>query len=79
MRKSKQNAFAAKNWLLVFAAGVIIALNLGLFILAITALSALGWWSVLIGAGAALLVVCGVMSLRYNDPSFILLGLILPN
>ncbi|MNH58462.1 hypothetical protein D3C73_102620 [compost metagenome] len=41
--------------------------------------TALGWWALLIGAGAVSSIYFSVLAIKKNDPAWLLLDFILPN
>ncbi len=76
--KNKKKAPRERNWFLVFISVVLIVIGIALVILAVTNAVGLGWWSLLIGLGGATIVFSATMSIIKNDPSWVLLGLLLP-
>lgn len=68
-----------RNWFLVFICAVLILIGLALTVVSIAFMSELGWWSILIGLSGLTTVTAAVLSIIKNDPSFILLGLIIPS
>ena len=76
--KNKKKAPRERNWFLVFISVVLIVIGISLVILAVTNAVGLGWWSLLIGLGGATIVFSATMSIIKNDPSWVLLGLLLP-
>lgn len=75
---SKKTATQDRNWFLVFIASILLILGLALIVLSLVNIISFGWWSVLIGLGGLTTVAAAVMSILKNDPSWILLDLILP-
>jgi hypothetical protein len=67
-----------RNWFLVLIASTMIVLGGVVTVLAIANISTFGWWSLLIGLGGLTSVVAATMSIIKNDPSWILLDLIIP-
>lgn len=68
----------ARNWSLVSICIILIVLGRALVVLAVMNIALFGWWSLLIGASGATTVAAAIMSIVKNDPSWILLDLILP-
>ena len=75
---NKKLVSKSRNWVLVFVSTILIILGLTLVILAVMSAANLGWWSLLIGASGLTTVAAAVMSIVKNDPSWILLDLIIP-
>lgn len=73
-----QNAIAAKNWLLVGVASVIIVINIILLVLIVMCPQALGWLSWLVGIGCIGAISACLLAIEKNDPAWILLDAILP-
>lgn len=67
-----------RNWFLVFIASILLLLGLTLAIAAIMNVTTFGWWSLSIGLSGLTTIVAAIMSIIKNDPSWILLDLILP-
>lgn len=67
-----------RNWFLVFIASILIVLGVALILLAVTNVTNLGWWSLLIGLSGITTVAAALLSIVKNDPSWILLDLIIP-
>lgn len=76
--KNKKIAPRERNWFLVFISVVLIVIGIALVILAVTNAVGLGWWSLLIGLGGTTIVFSALMSIIKNDPSWVLLGLLMP-
>lgn len=76
--KSKKIATKERDWLLVFVASILIALGLGLIVLAIINIVHFGWWSIPIGLSGLATVSAAIMSIIENNPAWILLDLIIP-
>ena len=76
--KNKTSAAQKRNWFLVFIASVLFLLGCALVVLAIVGIASLGWWSVLIGLSGLTTIFAATMSIVKNDPSWILLDLIIP-
>lgn len=74
-----QNAIAAGNWLLVIVAGILIVLNAALLLLVVIFAEFFGWWSLALGLAAVSSIGLAIISIRDNNPSWLLLDLILPN
>jgi len=75
-RKTKGNQ--ARNWPLVFISAVLILIGGILLVLAVMNIGLFGWWSLAIGASGLVTITAATLSIIENDPSWILLGLILP-
>lgn len=71
MAKKSQNAFAAKNWMLVVFAMLLLIFGLVILALSVTLLRE-NSWAVLVGLIGLVSVFCSVQSLRTNDPEWIL-------
>lgn len=76
--KKKTNAYAAGNWLLIIISSILILIGLALLLLATIYVANFGWWSLLIGSTGLTTTGCAVMSIVENNPSWIMLDLILP-
>jgi hypothetical protein len=68
-----------RNWPLVVIASIVIIFNIGLFVVAVMNVSAFGWWSLAILAGAALSIWLSALAIKRNEPAWLLLDFILPN
>ena len=68
-----------RNWFLVFISLLMILIGGALLIISIAFATDFGWWSLLVGLGGASTVFMAIMSIIKNDPSWILLDLILPS
>lgn len=71
MAKKSQNAFAAKNWLLVAFAMLLLTFGLVVLALSVTLLRG-NDWAIIVGLVGLVSVFCSVQSLRTNDPEWIL-------
>ena len=67
-----------RNWALVVIASIMILLNLILLVAAVLYWATFGWWSLIAGIGAATSIYLSVEAIRTNDPTWLLLDLILP-
>ncbi len=67
-----------RSWLLLFISSVLILFGLTLLALAIIYIADLGWWSLAVGLSGIFTTIMATLSILYNDPSWILLDLILP-
>lgn len=76
--KNKKTAAREINWTLVFISSVLIIFGLVLAVLSIRYAHDFGWWSLLIGSSGLTTVAAAVMSIIKNDPSWILMDLIIP-
>jgi hypothetical protein len=76
--RTKMEVTEARNWSLVSICIILIVLGRALVVLAVMNIALFGWWSLLIGASGATTVAAAIMSIVKNDPSWILLDLILP-
>lgn len=74
----KKASATERNWALVFIASILIVLGSALILLAVINISNFGWWSLVIGVGGLTTVAAAIMSIIKNDPSWILLDLIIP-
>ena len=77
MKKAK-GATNKRNWFLVFVAALLIVFGLALVWIAAITIASFGWWSLLIGLSGLTSIAAAVMSVIKNDPSWILLDLIIP-
>lgn len=77
-RRKKLNAIEAENWPLVGVAVVMMLCGLCLAVVPLFYLAMFGWWAlVLIASGVSTVLFC-IEALRENDPSWLMLDLILP-
>jgi len=76
--KNKKVTTKPRNWFLVFIASILIVLGAALVALSIVNVASFGWWSVLMGLGGLMTIAAAVLSIVKNDPSWILLDLIIP-
>jgi len=67
-----------RNWPLVFVSSVLILIGLILMTLAIVYVGTFGWWSLTVGLVGFTATGAAIMSIIKNDPSWIMLDLILP-
>lgn len=74
----KKTTAKERNWFLVFIASVLIIIGCAIVFLAVTNIATFGWWSLLIGLGGLTTITAAIMSIITNDPTWILLDLILP-
>lgn len=77
MKKNK-TVVRPTNWFLVFIASILLVLGVVLIVAAVMNVTTFGWWSLLIGLGGLTTIVAAVMSIIKNDPSWILLDLVIP-
>lgn len=75
--KNKKKVTKRRNWALVFIASILLVLGLALCVLAIMYASVFGWRSILVGASGFAISGAAVMSIIENDPTWILLNLII--
>ena len=75
MKKRKKS----RNWALVVFASIVIVLNIAVGGFSIAYVSVLGWWAALFIFGAISSIVLGLVAIKKNDPTWLLLDLILPN
>jgi len=74
-----QNAFVARNWLLIFFAGLIFIAGMILVVVPIVAFSALGLWvAVAMGLSGLTSMYFAYKAFITNDPVWILLDVIIP-
>lgn len=76
--KNKKVTTKPRNWFLVFIASILIVLGAALVALSIVNVASFGGWSVLMGLGGLMTIAAAVLSIVKNDPSWILLDLIIP-
>jgi len=74
----KSTTRTERNWALVIFSSLLILIGLVLTVLAIVYSSELGWWALLVGLTGLSTIGASVMSIVKNDPSWVLLNLILP-
>ena len=67
-----------RNWALVIIASMMIILNVVLLAAVVFYWSAFGWWSLIAVVGAVASIYLSVEAIRTNDPTWLLLDLILP-
>src|SRR5689334_3021753 len=75
----KKEARRERNWALVVIASTVILLNAILLLFVSFNTVTLGWWSLVIAAGALSSIWFSVMAIRKNEAAWLLLDLILPN
>lgn len=75
---TKKNAIKAGNWGLVFICFILIILGGSLSVIAALSSASFGLWSLLLGFSGLTTVAAGTLSIIKNNPTFILLDLILP-
>jgi nicotinamide riboside transporter PnuC len=78
-RNSKKPISKPRNWALVLIASTVIVLNIAMVYLGITYMSTLGWWSPVLIIGGVSSMAMAVIAIKQNDPTWLLLDLILPN
>jgi len=78
MKKKKQAVVAPRNWAIVIVGSILIVIGLALVILAVSNIPGFGWWSIAVGLSGVSTIGAAVMSIVKNDPSWILLDLIIP-
>jgi hypothetical protein len=76
--KNNKPVAKTRNWFLVFIASILLVLGFALLIAAVIHVATFGWWSLLIGLSGLTTIVAAAMSIIKNDPSWILLDLIIP-
>ncbi len=76
--KNNKTTVKPRNWFLIFIASILLVLGLAIVVAAIMNFTTFGWWSLLIGLSGLTTIVAAVMSIIKNDPSWILLDLIIP-
>jgi len=76
--KNNKTIAETRNWPLVLIASVLIILGLALALVAVTNISSFGWVSLFIGLSGLTTIAAAVVSILKNDPSWILLDLIIP-
>lgn len=76
--KNKLNIHGERNWFLVFVGLILILIGLTLLVFSILYIREFDWWSLPIGMTGSTAIVAAVMSITTNDPSWLLLDLILP-
>lgn len=76
--KIKKKVNKDRNWVLVFISSILILLGLVLLVLAIVNIANFGWLSLLIGLIGFAECGAATMSIIKNDPTWILLDLIIP-
>lgn len=75
----KRHTRSERNYALVVIAGLVIIGNS--FLLAVLAAGVIniGWFGWLVAAGSLSSIIMSTMAIRRNDPTWLLLDLILPN
>ncbi len=76
--KNKKIKARPRNWALVFISSILMVLGLALIVLALMNVSSFGLWGLLIGAIGLTAFGAAVTAIITNDPSWILLDLIMP-
>ena len=76
--KNKKTTAKERNWVLALVSSVLILLGSALVVLAIMNIALFGWWSLLLGVSGLMTIGAAIMSIIKNDPSWILLDLLLP-
>ncbi len=76
--KNKKAIPQQRSWMLIVVSLILIQFGLALVVLAVANISNFGWWSLFIGLSGATTIGAAVTSIVRNDPSWILLDLILP-
>lgn len=76
MKKKEKHG---RNWALVVVASIVITLNTGLLIAVSLSTATLGWWALVIVIGAISSIWLSVTAIKKNDPTWLLLDMILPN
>ena len=78
MKSKKKQQTLSRNWALVVIALIMIIINLILLAIAVLYWSVLGWWAPALVGGAITSLFLSVEAIRKNDPTWLLLDLILP-
>jgi hypothetical protein len=76
--KMKKKHSHERNWVLVIVSTVVIVLNLGVLVAVGLNPLVFGWWAILIVLGALSSIGLATLAIRQNDPSWLLLDLVLP-
>lgn len=76
--KTRKTRLKERNWALVFVASALILIGLIVVVLAAMHAIDFGWWSLLLGLSGLTTIATAAMSIVKNDPSWILLDLIIP-
>lgn len=76
--KNKQKIPKTRNWVLVIVSLVLMLFGLALLVISIVNIGNFGWFSLMFGLGGLTTIGAAVMSIITNDPSWILLDLIIP-
>ena len=74
----KNKVRTQRNWAIVVIASLLIVIGGVVFLLAVTNIGVLGWWSLLMGFSGLTTIAASIMSIVKNDASWILLDLLLP-
>ncbi len=77
--KNKKAVAEQRNWGLVFVSSILILIGVVLILLAVMYSKEFGWWSLLLGASGLSTIGAATMSIIKNDPTWILLNLIIPS
>jgi len=67
-----------RSWHLVTLASILIVCGAALIFVAVTNISNFGWWSLPIGLSGLATATAATLSIIKNDPTWILLDLIIP-
>jgi hypothetical protein len=76
--KNTNESIKPRNPALIIIASVLILFGLAIVFVGLTNMDALGWWTILTVLSGLLTTGAAVTSIVQNDPSWILLELLLP-
>ena len=66
-----------RNWALIVIASIVILIDLALLIITCIYFSKFGWWALATIAGALSSLCMAIVAIKKNDPSWLLLDLLL--
>lgn len=73
-----KNVSKKRNWVLVLVSSILLLAGCALLLLSVLYVSRFGVWSLVIGLSGLTTIGAATMSIIKNDPSWILLDLLLP-
>jgi pilus assembly protein TadC len=77
MKKTKKPS-KPRNPGLIFIASILLLIGLGLVVVVLSNVSLFGWWGLLVALSGLITAAAAIVSIVKNDPTWILLDLLLP-
>jgi len=74
----KSAAKTSRNWALVIFSSLLIVMGVVLIVIAAVYYKELGWWGLFVGFIGISTTTMAILSIIRNDPSLVLLNLLLP-